>query len=396
MARLKPLLRYAILSNRRAFSLDKSGATRGLEICLIGGLIYAYARELKIVLTGIPPMRIAAGHLIILVLSGFWFFVPVSVIPPIPSDSIAAYPLSRSQAAAYRLISQWLDWKIPPLFAVSLIGVAALFRIPNAPMEMVRGIVILLFACFCGTAFALWTSSLRNRSRASAQRTRLLKMHRMPLFRKEFVYFCRTLYPYLGLLIAIVAGYSEIIASWMTPAEVIAPLLLISALQLRVVLNPFALSSLPELHRYRILPATFSHVLGTKHLALMAIVSLSASPLFAAVLYCQSLKDSLITLGEVGLVLIGFLLAGVLLMRARSARHIRMRFWSLSSGGMAIGLGYMAMAVNATPPLLSVLITVRVRSFGARVGLIWAELWILLLVYVFLLRRQRWEAPEGA
>jgi hypothetical protein len=396
MARLKPLFHYAILGSLRASSFKKSGATKILEVCLVCVLIYAFYREVIVVLTGAPLARIAAGRLIILVLSAFCILLPAGVFPSVPADSLAAYPLSRVQAATYRVISQWLDWKVAPLFAASLIGIAALLWTPNPLMEMMRGIAALLFACLCGTALALWTSSLRKNSRASAHSMKLRKMHRFPLLHKELAYFGRTFNPYLCLLIAAAAGYSEIISSWMTGAEVVAPLLIIFSLLLGLVLNPFALSSESELHRYRIMPATFSRILGTKHLAIIVILVLSASPLLAAVFYRQSSKGSAIAIAEVPLFLISLLLTGMLLMHTHSARRIRIKFWSPSSNPAAIGLIFTALVLNAASPLLSVFLTREVRRFEFRVGIISAEFGVLLLVYVILLRRQRWESSNDA
>ncbi len=369
---------------------------RGLKFCLVCALIYAYYREVRVVLTGAPLARIAAGRLMILVLSGICLLLPPGVTPSVPADSLATYPLSRVQAVLYRVISQWLDWKVAPLFAASLIGIAALLWTPNPLMEMIRGVAALLFGCLCGTAIALWTSSLRKHSRESAHVIEPSKMHRFPLLHKELAYFGRTLNPYLCLLIAAAAGYSEITSSWMTGAEVAAPFLIICSLLLPLVLNPFALSSESELHRYRIMPATFSRILGTKHLAVTVIVLSSASPLLAAALYRQSLKDSSIATAEVALVLISLLLTGILLMHARSASKIRIRFWSPSSSTEAIGLVFAAMVLNAVPSILSVFLIREVTRPEFRVGIISAEFGALLLVYVILLRRQRWEFSNYA
>jgi hypothetical protein len=388
MARMRSLLHYARLSRQRSMSLKRSGMAKGIELCIVALLLFAYYKQLKLMMTGPPSSRLPASELVILVLAMLWLLLPIGTIPSIPASLLTVYPLSQTQRVGYRLLSHWLDWKVTALFAASVVGIVAIALTPRPLMRIAQAICVLAAACTGGTALALGTAALQNRSLCSTQNTKARRIRRFPLFYKEITYFSRTLDPYLALLIAVAAGYTETIAAWMTPAKATLPLLLLSVIQLPSVLNPFALNTRSEIDRYRLMPFSFARILANKHASSAALFLLSALPLVGALLFRLTWRQSIFTIAQLALILVSFLLTGLVLMHTLSAQNIKMRVGGLAGEGLTLGLFSVAAIMNAFFPLAVLFCTrgswlvLQAAAFGAPI--------VLGLFYAWLLRRQTW------
>jgi hypothetical protein len=148
-------------------------------------------------------------------------------------------------------------------------------------------------------------------------------------------------------------SYSELLASWLTPAKAAVPLLLVAAVQLPAIVNPFALDNAAEKDRYRLIPLPAWKISGHKHVALTTILLLTMSPLVVAALVRMTLKQDLATLVELSIILVSWLCAGVILMRLDESRNIRMSFGLLSGTGFSFGLFGLAVLILVSAPLAS-------------------------------------------
>jgi len=377
------------VSRKRFFALKRSGMTKGTELCTVALLLFAYYRQLKLVMTGPPFLRLPAAERMVFVLTGLWILLPISISPSIPGLLLAPYPLSRLQRIGYRLLSHWLEWKVFALLAASVVCIVAVASTPRPWIHMAQTVCVLVAGCMGGTALALGSAVLQSYSVTPAQRPQVWKPRKFPLLRKELVYFSRTLDPYVAFLIAIAAGYTEIIASWMTPAKATLPLLLVVIIQLPSVLNPFGLDSSSEMVRYRFIPVAFARILANKHAAIATLLFLSASPLLGALVFRLPWQESLFAISQFALILSNFLLTGLVLMRTQSAQNIKMRFGGLAGDGLTLGL--FAIAVTMCSFLqLALLFVARDSSAVLRAETSVGALVVLCIFYFWLLQRQKW------
>jgi hypothetical protein len=393
MARLRPLFHYALVSNRRAFALKRSAMARGFEYGLAFVIAYAFCKQLWSVMTGPGSARLAVAKPLVFILGALWVLLPLSSSPAFSAQQLAGYPLSRRQQGVYRLLSHWLDWKAAALLIASLACVIALAWTPRGLLHMALAMGLMLVGGICGTALAIAATQLQTCNGEAAKGRRALKMRSNPLFRKELTYYARTLDPYAALLIAMVAGYTELAAQWMTPIKATIPLLLISVTLLMAVLNPFALDAQTERDRYRSLPLSFARILANKHAALAVIFLVSESPLVAALLWQLPWLDGFAVLAELAVILVSYLLTGLVLMRTPSAGNIRIRMGSFSGQGITLELYTQAIAMNALFPL-AVLFLARGRLPLLHVAIPLAMFVALSALYLWLLRRQNWFPTE--
>ena len=389
MARLGPLLHYARVSRKRSFALKRSGMAKGAELCIVALLLLAYYRQLKLVMTGPPFLRFPAAEWMVFVLAALWILLPISISLSIPAPLLTTYPLSRSQRIGYLLLSHWLEWKAFALLAASVVGIVAVASTPRPWMHMAQAVCVVVAGCVGGTALALGSAALQSYSVTSGQRPQAWKSRKFPLFWKELVYFSRTLDPYVAFLIAIAAGYTEVIASWMTPAKATLPLLLIVVIQLPSVLNPFGLDSSSEMVRYRFIPVAFARILANKHAAIATFIFLSASPLLGTLLFRMPWRQSLFAISQFALILTSFLLTGLVLMRTQSAQNIKMRFGGLAGDGLTLELFAVAVTMCSFLPL-AVLFVARDSSAVLRAATSVGVLVGLGMLYFWLLQRQKW------
>jgi hypothetical protein len=389
MAGLGTLLRYARLSRRRSLALKRSGMEKGAELCVFALLLWAYCRQLKLMVSGPLSSRWTAAEWMIAALAVLWTLMPVSVSPSIPVQGLSVYPLSGVKRAVYRLLSHWLDPKIAWLFGASAVNLVAVAWTAQPWLHVAQVLCVLVLACCTGTALALGGSAVEDRGASSSRSSRARRPRRFPLLWKELAYFARTLDPWMALLLAIAAGYTEVVGSWMTPAKATLPLLLISIVQLPAVLNPFALDSDSERDRYRLMPVAFASVVARKHAAVAALFLLSALPLMAALLFRISWRESFLAVAQLGLILESFLLSGLVLMDTPSARSIRMHFGGMAGDGLTIGTLAVAVTINAFFPI-PVAFALRRNGFGPKAAIEFGALLAVGLYYLWLLRRQRW------
>jgi hypothetical protein len=204
------------------------------------------------------------------------------------------------------------------------------------------------------SGFMKLTTIQSNFRRTRDQRSFQFPVH--PLFRKEISYFARTLDPYLGLIISFGFSYSELLASWLTPAKAVVPLLLVAAVQLSAIVNPFALDNAAEKDRYRLMPLPAWKISVHKHVALTTILLFTMSPLLVAALVRMTLMQDLATFVELSIILLSWLCSGVILMRLDESRNIRMSFGSLSGTGFSFGLFGLAVLILVSAPLTSALL----------------------------------------
>jgi hypothetical protein len=160
----------------------------------------------------------------------------------------------------------------------------------------------------------------------------------------------------VGLILSIGFSYSELLASWLTPAKAVVPLLLVAAVQLPAIVNPFALDNAAEMDRYRLMPLPAWKISVHKHVALTTILLFTMSPLLVAALLRMTLMQDLATLVELSIILVSWLCSGVMLMGLDESRNIRMSFGSLSGTGFSFGLFGLAILILVSAPMASALL----------------------------------------
>jgi hypothetical protein len=387
MARLKPLLRYALLSNRRAYAQRRSALAKGVDLCIAGLCAYFFCRQIQIVVTATAPASLAAAEVLCFLLSALWLLLPLSVNPGLPASLLTTYPLSRRQLALYRLLSHWLDWKSAALLAASVVSVVAAAFTPPGLLRAAQAAGLFLSANLSGSLLAEAATRLQTRDLPFTTHHRTLRKN--PLFRKELAYYARTLDPYAALLFALAAAYTELLAPWMTPAKTLVPLLLIGLLQLPAALHPFALDSPAEQDRYRSLPISFARIVANKHQALAMLFLLNVSPFLAALFWQLPWLQSVAVSAEAALVLIGLLLSGLILMHMPSARRIQMRIGGFAGQGLTLELFFQAAVLSALLPL-AVLFLAQGRSPLLHAAIPLGFCLVSANLYLWLLSRQRW------
>jgi hypothetical protein len=113
MAWLRPLLHYARLSQRRSLSLKRSGMAKAMELCIAVLLLFAYYRQLKLILTGPPSSRLPAAEFVILVLAMLWLLLPIGTIAyqtacPVEWNGVTGSKTGRTLEEGFAL--QNLSW----------------------------------------------------------------------------------------------------------------------------------------------------------------------------------------------------------------------------------------------------------------------------------------------
>jgi hypothetical protein len=328
---------------------------------------------------------------LVLALSAFWLLVPSSVRPAIDANALLPYPLTRRQRFVYRLITHLFDWKPAVLAAASLLTILASLRLPDPVPGLLAAAGCLGGVLLAGLALALASESFAGRVSARRLLRRRPRARALPLLRKEAAYFLRTLDPWSGFAIAVVAGFSQAYAAWMSPAKAAVPLLLIAAVQLPAVLNPFALNGAGERDRYRILPLPFGRILAVKHGAALLVLVGSQTPLLLALLWRQSGRDAAESAALTALIAAGYLLAGAVLSRLRATAGIQAHFGAFSGEGLSLDLYAVAVAIAAAPAVAA-LVAARLDPAWPALAVEAAVLLPALALHSLLLRRRRW--PE--
>jgi hypothetical protein len=387
MARLRPLLHYALLSNRRAYAQRRSALAKGVDLCIAALCAYFFCRQIQLIVTAAAPASLAAAEVLCLALSALWLLLPLSLNPILPASLLATYPLSRRQLVLYRLLTHWLDWKAVALLTASAVSVVAVAITTHGLLHGIQAACLFLAAGLSGSLLAEAASCLQSCDLPFAMHRRTLRGN--PLLHKELAYYARTLDPYAALLVALAAAYTELLTPWMTPSKALVPLQLIALLQLPAVLHPFALDSPAEQDRYRSLPIRFARIVANKHQALAALFLLSVSPLLAALFWQLPWLQSIAVGSEAALVLISLLLTGLILMRLPSARKIQMRIGGFAGQGLTLDLFFQAAVLSALFPL-AVLFLAQGRSPLLHALLPLGFCLISTRLYLWLLDRQHW------
>ena len=340
MARLIDLLRYARRSDRRRVSTTRSGSFEILTMLVGAGAASGFVRQLKRIMFGPVALRLQSAEYLILALAALWLLGPLSVRPSIPTTSLQVYPITDRQRLFYRVLSHGQNIETVLMLIASLLGILALIRVPESALRMTQAATCFIAAASAGVAlrsgFMKLTTIENKFPRTREQRSLQFPAH--SLFRKEISYFARTLDPYVGLILSFGFGYSELLASWLTPAKAVVPLLLVAAVQLPAVVNPFALDNAAEKDRYRLMPLPAWKISVHKHVALTTILFFTMSPLLVAALVRMTLMQDIATFVELSIILLSWLCSGVILMRLDESRNIRMSFGSLSGTGFSFGL----------------------------------------------------------
>jgi hypothetical protein len=351
MARLRELLAYARLNDRR--SALHSGSFRAFTLLVGAGSAFGFVSQLKRVLFGPVALRLQSAEYLIFAVSALWLLVPLSARPSIPASSLHIYPITDRQRLIYRLLSHLQNTQAVVIVIASLLSILALIHVPEPALRMAQAATCFIVAASAGVALSsafIKLTTIQSNFRRTRERKSLQSLAH-PLFRKEVSYFARTLDPYLGLIISAGFGYSEYLASWLTPAKATLPMLLVTAVQLSAVANPFALDSAAEMDRYRLMPLPPWKISARKHLALITILLLTMSPLIAATFMRMTLQHDLATLVELCIILASWLCAGVILMRLDESSTIQMSFGSLSGTGFSLGLFGLAVVILVSAPL---------------------------------------------
>lgn len=389
MARLKRLLYYARVSNRRSMAIRYSGEEKLLELCVGVAAAIVLFRQLRMILTGPLPARISAAHLLLLVLAFAWAVVPSSVNPQISLRALALYPLTSFQKAVYCVLSYVQDWRIVVILGASLLTVFALVGVPQPLIAITRATALLAIAASLGLGIAIALSTLQYGLRSHKLSPTDPKKRRYPLLAENVRYYARTMDPYLAFLFSALAGLTEYLGSWITPAKVTIPLLILATLQLVAVLNPFGLEKPSEMERYRLLPAPYWKLLVQKHIALTAFFLASAFPLVATLAFRMSWPELCACGVQLSLVLMSWLLTGLILMRTASARHLRMSIGTISGGNLSMLFAVLAAALLTVLPAAETL-AVRGASPSTVIFVGSGLLPVLVAAYYLLVRRQRW------
>jgi len=398
MARLRPLFHYARLSDRRAWTVKRSGAEKLLEYGVGIVLVCAVLQQLRTIAFGPLPMSLLAARQMLLAVAVAWVLLPSTASTSIPVRRFAQYPLTGFQRAAYRVATICLNWRIAAVFGVSLLSVLAFIRAPHPAVSIAEAAGLLMAAACAGLASAIVLPKLQNGVRASKRSGAVATSQSYPLLRKELRCYARTLDLYLALAVSLAAGLTEYLGTWMTPAKATIPLLLLAFLQLPSALNPFGLESSAELDRYQLLPIPFWKLLLNKHIALALLFSLSAVPIAAALVYRMPWTDICATALLYCLVLLSWLVTGLLLMGIRAARQIRMAYGTVSGNGMSMLLATTAACLVAAVPVGGTVV-MRTITMGkmrpvAEDSTALVLLSLLTVVYVLILRKRDWPAEE--
>lgn len=398
MARLRPLFHYARLSDRRAWTVKRSGVEKLLEYGVGIVLVYALLQQLRTIAMSPLPMSLLAARQMLLAIAVAWVLLPSTASTSIPVRRFAQYPLTGFQRAAYRVATLCLSWRIAAVFGVSLLSVLAFIRAPHPAVSIAEAAGLLMIAACAGLASAIVFPKLQSGVLSSRRSGAAGASRSYPLLRKELRCYARTLDLYLALAVSIAAGLTEHLGTWMTPAKATVPILLLAFLQLPAVLNPFGLESSAELDRYRLLPVPFWKLLLNKHIALALLLSLSAAPIAAALVYRMPWADSCMTALQFFLVLLSWLATGSLLMGTRAARQILMAYGTVSGNGMSMLLAATAACLVAAVPVGGAVVmrTITMRKMGpvAEDSTALVLLSLLTVVYVLILRKQDWPAGE--
>ena len=358
MARLSDLLRYARRSDRRRVSTTRSGSFESFTMLVGAGAALGFVRQLKRIMFGPVALRLQSAEYLILALAALWLLGPLSVRPSIPATSLQVYPITDRQRLFYRVLSHAQNMQTVLMLIASLLSILVLLRLPESQLRMAQSAACFIVAALAGVAlrsgFMKLTTIQSKPPRTREQRALQFPAH--PLFRKEISYFARTLDPYVGLILSIGFSYSELLASWLTPAKAVVPLLLVAAVQLPAIVNPFALDNAAEMDRYRLMPLPAWKISVHKHVALTTILLFTMSPLLVAALLRMTLMQDLATLVELSIILVSWLCSGVMLMGLDESRNIRMSFGSLSGTGFSFGLFGLAVLILVSAPLSSALL----------------------------------------
>lgn len=360
MARVRALLAHARTSDRRVSETTRSGTEKLFEVCLAAGASYALLQQLKAIATGPPDLRMKAGHLVVLVLCLLWALVPLSIQPTMPVQSLRLYPLTTTQEFTFHVLSFLQNRRLLALSAVSFAVIITLFRVPNPLLHFAGASAALIISMLFGLVLATFLRRSASGSSFPLLSRRILNSKAFPLARKEFRYFSRTLDPYVALLIALAAGYSEYLGAWMTPAKAMLPMLVFAVMYLPLVLNPFGLDAPHERDRYSLLPISPCKILLLKHIVLAFLFLASLIPLAGSLFYRMSLQEGSITALLILVVLLNWLYTGLILMRLPAARTVRITFGMLSGDGMSLLL-----TLQATALLLALPITLGILFVGA-------------------------------
>ena len=358
MARLSDLLRYARRSDRRRVSTTRSGSFESFTMLVGAGAALGFVRQLKRIMFGPVALRLQSGEYLILALAALWLLGPLSVRPSIPATSLQVYPITDRQRLFYRVLSHAQNMQTVLMLIASLLSILVLLRLPESQLRMAQSAACFIVAALAGVAlrsgFMKLTTIQSKPPRTREQRALQFPAH--PLFRKKISYFARTLDPYVGLILSIGFSYSELLASWLTPAKAVVPLLLVAAVQLPAIVNPFALDNAAEMDRYRLMPLPAWKISVHKHVALTTILLFTMSPLLVAALLRMTLMQDLATLVELSIILVSWLCSGVMLMGLDESRNIRMSFGSLSGTGFSFGLFGLAILILVSAPMASALL----------------------------------------
>lgn len=358
MARLSDLLRYARRSDRRRVSTTRSGSFESFTMLVGAGAALGFVRQLKRIMFGPVALRLQSAEYLILALAALWLLGPLSVRPSIPATSLQVYPITDRQRLFYRVLSHAQNMQTVLMLIASLLSILVLLRLPESQLRMAQSAACFIVAALAGVAlrsgFMKLTTIQSKPPRTREQRALQFPAH--PLFRKEISYFARTLDPYVGLILSIGFSYSELLASWLTPAKAVVPLLLVAAVQLPAIVNPFALDNAAEMDRYRLMPLPAWKISVHKHVALTTILLFTMSPLLVAALLRMTLMQDLATLVELSIILVSWLCSGVMLMGLDESRNIRMSFGSLSGTGFSFGLFGLAILILVSAPMASALL----------------------------------------
>lgn len=358
MARLSDLLRYARRSDRRRVSTTRSGSFESFTMLVGAGAALGFVRQLKRIMFGPVALRLQSAEYLILALAALWLLGPLRVRPSIPATSLQVYPITDRQRLFYRVLSHAQNMQTVLMLIASLLSILALLRLPESQLRMAQAAACFIVAALAGVAlrsgFMKLTTIQSKPPRTREQRALQFPAH--PLFRKEISYFARTLDPYVGLILSIGFSYSELLASWLTPAKAVVGLLLVAAVQLPAIVNPFALDNAAEMDRYRLMPLPAWKISVHKHVALTTILLFTMSPLLVAALLRMTLMQDLATLVELSIILVSWLCSGVMLMGLDESRNIRMSFGSLSGTGFSFGLFGLAILILVSAPLASALL----------------------------------------
>ena len=326
---------------------------------LVGaGAALGFVRQLKRIMFGPVALRLQSAEYLILALAALWLLGPLSVRPSIPATSLQVYPITDRQRLFYRVLSHAQNMQTVLMLIASLLSILVLLRLPESQLRMAQSAACFIVAALAGVAlrsgFMKLTTIQSKPPRTREQRALQFPAH--PLFRKEISYFARTLDPYVGLILSIGFSYSELLASWLTPAKAVVPLLLVAAVQLPAIVNPFALDNAAEMDRYRLMPLPAWKISVHKHVALTTILLFTMSPLLVAALLRMTLMQDLATLVELSIILVSWLCSGVMLMGLDESRNIRMSFGSLSGTGFSFGLFGLAILILVSAPMASALL----------------------------------------